>query len=267
MTETPSDVVSGATEAPVSQEPSSPDTQTSGQQPDTEVSSDAPATEQKAPTTQEKKDYRQLLRDDPDFNAFHQSELKKALNRIERQRLRATAKSATDNEDADAALHVARQIAAEQDEPDEGEAQSAAWMTAANRVQPQLERLLQLDKDGRATNPYYVRLHQQIGRAEMDKKYAEDPVAFVGWVDDQIMEMRVDEKLKKVAPALARGMASDEVHKQLRGMGTPLTGGANGAGALTPDRYYSDPDLRKKLQSTAEGRKQIDDMMARAARS
>jgi len=100
----------------------------------------------------------------------------------------------------------------------------------------------------------------------LKEKYAEDPVAFVGWVDDQIMEMRVDEKLKKVAPALARGMASDEVHKQLRGMGTPLTGGANGGGALTPDRYYSDPDLRKKLQSTAEGRKQIDDMMARAAR-
>jgi len=261
MTETPSEVVSGATEAPSSEEPSSADTQAGANQTDPSQ----PATPPENQSAQERIDWRRKQREDAELNAHVQSEIAKARTRWQRQQLRATAQHAAQNEDADSALHVARQIAQEQDEPEEGEVRDADWAKAAERVQPQLERLLQIDKDGRATNPYYVKLHQQVGREAMDKKYAEDPAAFVGWVDDQIMEMRVDEKLKKVAPALARGMATDEVHKQLRGMGTPLTGGAAGGGALTLEKYSADPALRRKLQSTPEGRAQIDAMMARAS--
>jgi len=261
MTETPTDVVSEATEAAPSGEPSSLEPQTEGasnqEQPQ--------ATTQPTEPPKETPDWRKRQREDAELNAHIQSEIAKARTRWQRQQLRATAQHAAQNEDADSALHVARQIAQEQDEPEEGEVRSADWARAADRVQPQLERLLQINKDGQATNPYYVRLHQQVGRAEMDKKYAEDPAGFVNWVDDQIMEMRVDEKLKKVAPALARGMATDEVHKQLRGMGTPLTGGAAGGGALTLEKYSADPALRRKLQSTPEGRAQIDAMMSRAS--
>ncbi len=244
-----------ATETPSqSTESSSVDTQADGTE---------QAPEQQTP--QERIDWRRKQREDAELNAHVQSEISKARTRWQRQQLRAAAQNAAQNQDADTALQIARHVAQEQDEPEDGEVQDVNWARAADKVQPQLERLLQLDGDGRATNPYYVRLHQQLGRAAMDKRYADDPVGFVSWVDDQIMEMRVDEKLKKVAPALAGAMAQDEAHSRLRGMPTPIGGSNSANGSLTLQQYEGMTfEQRQKLRK--ENPRAIDDMIARAAR-
>jgi len=255
MAEDPN-VVTDTTEDPSPADPSSVETQTEG--------SEQPPENQ---TPQEKIDWRRKQREDAELNAHVQSEIARARTRWQRQQLREHAKAATAANDPNYSRYVAQQVAAEQDEPDEGDAapHDADWARAADRVQPQLERLLQLDGEGRATNPYYVALHQRLGRAAMDKRYAEDPVGFVSWVDDQIMEMRVDEKVKKVAPSLAGAMAQDEAHSRLRGMPTPIGGSASANGALTLERYEGMTfDERQKLRK--ENPRAIDEMIARAAR-
>lgn len=256
MAENTTEAVSTATETPV-EGSSSTDTQTEGQEQAT--------TQETAQQAKERLDWRRIQREDADLNAHVQSEISKARTRWQRQQLRATAKSAADSENADAALDIARTIAQEQDEPDENEAHDADWSRSADRVQPQLERLLQIDKDGRATNPHYVALHQREGKAAMDKRYAEDPVGFVNWVDDQIMEMRVDAKVKKVAPSLAGAMATDEANARLRGMPLPLGGSNSANGALTLQSYEGMTfEQRQKLRK--ENPRLIDEMIARAAR-
>ena len=244
-----------ATEIPSQEESSSVEPQAEGQDTATEPQ----------PPAKDRPDWRKLQREDAELNAHIQSEISKARTRWQRQQLRATAQQAAQNEDADTALAITRHIAQEQDEPDESDTRDAHWAQSADRVQPQLERLLQLDKDGLATNPYYVQLHQRVGRSEMDKRYAADPVAFVHWVDDQIMEMRVDEKVKKVAPSLAGAMAQDEAHRQLRGMPTPLGGSNSANGALTLESYEAMTfEQRQKIRK--ENPRAIDDMIARSAR-
>jgi hypothetical protein len=247
-------VVSGDIETSSQTEPSTTESETGGTEQPPEQA-----------TVQERIDWRKKQREDAELNAHVQSEIARARTRWQRQQLRATAQHAAQNEDADTAMAVARHVAQEQDEPEEGEVRSVDWARAADRVQPQLERMLQLDSEGRATNPYYVQLHQKVGRAEMDKKYAEDPVQFVNWVDDQIMEMRVDEKLKKVAPALAGAMAQDDAHARLRGMPQPLGGSNSANGSLTLEMYEGMTfEQRQKLRQTNP--RAIDDMIARAQR-
>ncbi len=243
-------VVSDTTEAP-SQEPSSVETETEG-------------TEQQ--TAQEKIDWRRKQREDTDLNAHVQSEIARARTRWQRQQLREHAKAAAAADDPNYSRYVAQQVAAEQDEPDEDSpAHDADWAKAADRAQPQLERMLQLDADGRATNPYYVALHNKVGRKEMDAKYAEDPIGFVNWVDDQIMEMRVDEKVKKVAPSLAGAMAQDEAHSRLRGMQTPIGGSGTSGGPLTVERY-SEMTYAERQKLRKDNPRAIDEMIARAQR-
>lgn len=204
-------------------------------------------------------DWRAKQREDATLNAHIQSEIARVRARDDRRSLRATAKTAVESENVNDALEVARRVASE---VDEDEAHDTAWRTAANKVQPHLERLLKLDSSGQATDPHYVALHALVGKAEMDRRYDENPAAFVDWAEDKILDMRVEARMKKALPALAKGIASDAENAALRGVSTPLTGTA-GAGRLTSEQYNSDPALRKKLQSTPEGRKQIDAMMAR----
>jgi hypothetical protein len=256
MAEDPT-VVSGDIETPSQTEPSPTETETEGdeQQPESQ-------------TPQEKIDWRRKQREDVELNAHVQSEIARARTRWQRQQLREHAKAATEANDPNYSRYVAQQVAAEQDESDEGDGSQphdADWAKTADRVQPQLERMLQLDSDGRATNPYYVALHQRVGRAAMDKRYAEDPIGFVNWVDEQILEMRVDEKVKKVAPSLAGAMAQDEAHARLRGQPVPIGGSASANGALTLERYEGMTfEERQKLRK--ENPRAIDDMIARAAR-
>lgn len=259
-------VVSGSTETAATESAASSTTDTQTAETPTTVESSTPTAPPTDATPQEKRDWRKEQRENADLNAYIQSEIAKARARDERRALKSTAKTAVETENVDVALDIARRIAAEPDEVDEDQQRSTAWQAKADKIAPHLERLLKLDATGQATNPYYVKLHQSVGKAEMDRRYDEDPEAFFDWADDQIQDMKLDEKLKKVAPSMARAIASDQTAEALKGMPTPLTGGTGGSGAVTVAQYNSDPALRAKLRSTPEGRKQIDEMMARASR-
>lgn len=255
MPDPATDVVNDAPEAP--SEPSSDGTETA-------VTAET-ATETQ-PTLQERIDWRAKQREDAELNAHVQSEIAKARTRWQRQQLREHAKAATEANDPNYSRYVAQQVAAEQDEPsDESEPHDVNWSQAADRVQPQLERLLQLDGQGQATNPYYVALHKREGRAAMDKRYAEDPVGFVNWVDDEIMEMRVDAKVRKVTPSVAGAMAQDEAHTRLRNQTAPLGGSNSANGAITLDQY-NDMTFTERQELRKKNPRAIDDMIARAAR-
>ncbi len=237
---------------------------------DTETSQDESSTsdtqtgsDQSQP--QRNTDWRRTQREDPDLNNHIQSEIAKARTRWQRQQLREQAKAAAESPDPNHARYVAAQVAQEQDEPDEAEAHDANWAQAADRVQPQLEHLLQVDKDGRAHNPYYVALHQREGRAAMDKRYASDPVGFVAWVEDQILDMRVNEKVNKVSPGLAAAQSQDAAHARLRNQAVPIGGSAGGGGALTVDRYHN-MTFEERQALRKSNPRAIDDMIARASR-
>jgi hypothetical protein len=244
----PADAVSGATETPVeeTEQSSSTDTQASEEQ-------EAPAV---------KADYRKLHREDPDLNAYIQSELAKARNKWERQQVRTRAAQIVEAGDKDAALDVTRYVANEQDEDEQVD---TAWADKAERVQPQLDHLLRLNAQGQATNEWYIRVHQKYGKAEMDKRYAADPLEFLNWVDDEIQDMRVEAKLKKVAPSLAEAMATDQVNRQLAKAGAPLTGGAGSGTGLSPEQWEA-MTWQQRQEIRQKNPKQIDDMVARYSR-
>lgn len=250
-----------------------------------EVSSDSTATdtsatvegqtgaepsEQTTTETQPRKSLRDLFKEDPtleaEFNVERQRDLARARTRWQRQQLREHAKAATEANDPQYSRYVAQQVAAEPDEEaDDGETHDANWSQSADRIQPQLERLLQLDAQGQATNPYYVALHKREGRAAMDKRYAADPVEFVNWVDDQIMEMRVDAKLKKVAPSMAAALAQDEAHTRLRNQTAPLGGSNTANGTMTLEGFQS-MTFAERAKFRRERPRDYDDIIARAAR-
>lgn len=216
---------------------------------------------------QERIDWRQKQREDPDLNAYIQSQLARDRQKRERQALKSTAKQAVETENVDTALEIARRIAAEPDELDEDSQRDQRWVTKANNIKPHLDRMLRMDATGQVTNPYYIKLHQATGKAEMDRRYDADPEAFYDWAEDQIQEMKLDERVKKVAPGMAKAMAADATHAALQGVQSPLTGGTGGSGSVSIDQYNSDAALRARLRSTPDGIKQINEMMRRASQT
>lgn len=208
-------------------------------------------------------DWRAKQREDASLNAHIQAEIARSKARDDRRALRNTANTAVTTADAAAAMEVSRRIAAEVDDE---EVAVTAWRKSADKIQPLLERLLRIDSTGQATDPFYVALHNAVGRAEMDRRYDEDPAAFYDWAEDQIAERKLDARLKKSTAALTAGIKSDAENAALKGAPAPLSGGGGSPGTVSLDQYNSDAATRRKLQSTPEGRKQIDAMMARAAR-
>lgn len=235
-------------------------------------STDTQATEQEAEpqtTEQERTDWRRKQREDSELNAHVQSEIARARTRWQRQQLRAAAAAAVTSEDPQHARYVAQQVASEPDEPDDGDDSNPNGWTPeqidrAARIQPQLEDILELNSEGRSTNPYYVALHQQIGEKGMNERYAKDPVAFVRWVRKETMRMEVADEVKKVAPAYARGQASDDSNTRLRETRVPLAG-SGGGGSLTLESYER-MGFAERQKLRKENPRAIDEMIARAAR-
>ncbi len=246
-------VVSGSTEGAAEASPSTTDTQTAVVEP--VVTAEPAAT---APT-----DWRVKQREDASLNAHIQSEIARVRARDDRRALRTTAQTAVTTRNADAALEVSRQIAAEQDDE---EVSDSAWRKSADQIQPLLNRMLRINASGQATDPFYVALHQATGKAEMDRRYDADPAAFYDWAEEQISEAKLEARLKKVVPALTKGIQSDAENAALRGAPSPLSGGTGGSSVITLDQYNADPAVRRKLQATPAGRAQIDAMMARASK-
>lgn len=254
------DVVSGATETTLEREPSSDDTQTEGEQPQEQ--------EQAAP--KEPVNWRQRQKEDAELNAHVQKEIARARTRWQRQQLRNSARAVAEANDPEAALGLAQHFANQEDDDDDEDGTPGEYTNDPRKIalieqaQPHIERLLRLE-NGRATNPYYIALYQRVGGAEMDRRYAANPVEFANWVDDEIMDMRVSERVNKVGPSLAAAKATDDAHQRLRGMQTPLGGGTTGGTVLTLEAYdRMTPAERREL-----GRKNpraIDEMIARASR-
>lgn len=237
-----SPVVSSGTETSAVADTSST---TSTQTEDTTVASTESTTEQ---TAQERKDYRRLQKEDADLNSHVQKEIARARARWEKQQLKATAKTAVDQGDTVTALSLAQRIASEPDEVDEDDStgHSVQWQQKANKVQPHLERLLRIDDNGQATNPYYVKLFEKVGQKDLDARYAKDPGGFVDWLDDQLTDLRVDDMLRKKAPSLYEAGKLDGQNSALAGAPKPLNGTAAGggkrwtpesAGKLSPAEY------------------------------
>lgn len=251
--EATTEVVSGATETPAD---SSADLSSSDG-----TQTDASTTEQQAPKT-EKPDFRKLLSEDPEFNAEFQRQVSETLKKRDRAALRKQAKQADATQDATEALRVVKEVA---NEHDEDEAAEADWTTRAARVQPQLDRLFQQDGQGNSTNPWYEKLYQKFGGAELEKRYHADPESFAHWADDEILELRISERARKDAVALARGMATEEANRQLQGMPVPLSGGQGGSGPLTLARYEA-MTFEQRQEIRTKNPRAIDEMIARAQR-
>lgn len=207
--------MSGATETSALTESTDQSSSTGTQTESTATETTATSTPEST-TEQSRPDYRRLQREDPDLNAHIQRELAKARKSWERNQLRSTAKSAVETEDADTALKLAAQIASETDDEDEDSGHTAQWSASAAKVRPHLDRMLRLDSTGQVTNPHYVALYNKVGKAEMDRRYAEDPEAFLDWASDQIDEIKFDATLKKRAPSLYQSGKADAENAALR---------------------------------------------------
>ena len=255
-------VVSGATEtAPVTAEPSSASTQT------TPTEGAEPVEQTAAPkTAAEKKRLRDLIKEDPELAAEYNAEVQKAnakaQKRWERQQLKLDAKAAVDADDPEAAIGIARHVATEPDDDDETPDPTAGARKAA---------ALNADKAFLADPDYAELFNSDGGKDTIQKLFKEiaDPDALKTRLRAEgrrlAIKREVRDAIKASLPDIQKAAHEEAVNTTLKDLPVPLSGNAGVAGGVTLDRYNSDQGLRRKLQSTPEGRKQIDDMMARAA--
>jgi hypothetical protein len=256
-------VVSGAPETPADSAPapSSTDTQTSSTESTEATTSQPPADA----TPKEKADWKARYRDDPDFRAFVDAENQrsnaKARKRWERENTKLTAKDIVEKEDAEAALQFTKSVADSSDDDDDDE---PGVPSKAIR-----EKHNALVNDGFHETPEYRALWES-DRAGLTKAFNSKTLPqFKAWVRDQgietLVSKRVAEELKKQLPDRAKAEATQMTNEALKNVAVPLGGGGAPNGALTLERYNSDSALRAELRKTPEGRRKIDEMMARAA--
>lgn len=233
--------------------------------PDATVPTEGPEAKQPTPDPWES------VKDHPDVKRRIEEEVQKRADALAQKRIAAEkrrdlkqrATRAVTSEDADTALEVAKQIAAEPDEDDDRPAwQTPAWREKLDAVQPYLNRLLK--------RPEYEALYA-AKRADMDALYGRDPEAFAEWVDEETLGLRVKTAVGAAvgpaANALAKGITTEQVAQALQHVPVPLSGGGGANGALSWARYEAMSwDEKHALRATPEGRRQIDEMIARETR-
>lgn len=132
----------------------------------------------------------------------------------------------TDPDEAKQALKDLRPLL-EPDEPSDDELpphQRRAWREQEAAARPMLQRLT-----GTSNADLYAQVYAQHGQAEMNRRYLADPAAFADWLLNRYVDLRAEQKSRKVAPVLAEALATDRTAEALRNAPAPPTLGSGGA--------------------------------------
>lgn len=254
MTETPvstgSESVSTPATAPVEAGPSGAQSESAG----------SASTQPEAATESPKStDWQKAQHEDPTLKAYIDDAIARARasdrNKARRDKARAAVSSTDQAEAARAALDVARDLAAEE-VPEE--TNTAKWREKKDKVLPFLDRMTDTDE--------YADLWKKHGKAEMDKRFFDDPEKFADWVFNEVTEARVNKRADKRAMDLAKAMSAEQTSDALRNLPTPIGGsmGGNATGGMTLDRLMS-MSAGERIKWKRENASQYDALVASLA--
>ncbi len=177
--------------------------------------------EKTEPSQAEKKDYRQLYREDPEFKSWYDEDVNRRVQKIisKQERKAEREKLMRAVEDPVAAIEYA------QSRKQTVDAEDAAESTASE-IQTQAKEAVQALVNRPGWTDLYADLYKAEGRAKMDERFFKDPAAFVDWVEEKLLDAmadrRAEERAKKIAPEIAKGLALSEVNEKLKGVPVPL---------------------------------------------
>lgn len=207
-------------------------------------------------------DWRARIKEDPELAKVIQEEANRIFQKSRDRERRAQAKklaqevdTAPDTETRAAKAAELAKIVATEEDPEERD--NAEFLTKARTAETAIARLRNTDE--------YADVWNKHGKAEMDRRWHQDPEAFADWIWEQVTDLRAERRARGKADTLSEAKATDIVNQRLRNLPTPMTGATGpNVNGMTLDRLLSLPHAERAKWKT-EHKGEYDELVAALA--